>query len=68
MGDGDLNKVTNDSAVHPPLPVSSPLSLPHLAAMVNVAVTWRKLGMHQVQTREMFERALKGYEHTPSIG
>ena len=71
-GGGDnsnFNGITDNSETQPPqLPPPPPLTLPHLAAIVNVAVTWKKLGMHLVQARDMFERALKGYEHTPAIG
>ena len=71
-GGGDnsnFNGITDNSESQPPqLPPPPLLTLPHLAAIVNVAVTWKKLGLHLVKARDMFERALRGYEHTPAIG
>ena len=37
------NNIANQQQLLP-LPLSDPPSLPHLAAMVNVAITWKKLG------------------------
>ena len=70
-GGGDnssFNGITDNSETQPPQLPPPPLTLPHLAAIVNVAVTWKKLGLHLVKARDMFERALRGYEHTPAIG
>ena len=67
IGNSDVNSDVNTSEASPSSHLPPP-SLPHLAAMVNVAVTWKKLGLHLTQTRDMFERALRGYELTPSIG
>ena len=70
-GDSDVSGImsSGNAISYPPLlPPTSPLSLPHLAAMVNVAMTWKRLGVHLAQAREMFERSLRGYEHMPSIG
>ena len=38
------NNIANQQQQQQLLPLPDPPSLPHLAAMVNVAVTWKKLG------------------------